>query len=187
MARQIVKRVGNLDRARRALQVLSGEILAHSKRAIFAFHREDVKTAYRELAAAQKKLKQGWRLIKQEPRVTYDGSWRAAQEEFTEAHLLSQYLQSGIVNRVPDIADDPEILVGGLSDFTGEMVRRSVRCAGQRDHAAVEKMFHAVDEVVGFLLQMDLTGHLRSKVDQAKQNLSKLEEIRYDLAIRSRS
>ena len=35
-----------------------------------------------------------------------------------------------------------------------------------------------------FLLQMDLTGHLRTKVDQAKQHVKKLEEIRYDLSLR---
>ena len=183
-AKKILKRVRSLDQTRRSLQALSGEILAESKRAIFAFHRDDGKGAHHEIASAQRKLKAGWRLVKREPRITYDGSWRAAQEEFAEAHLLSQYLQSGKISQVPDVAEDPEILLGGLSDLTGELVRRSVRVAGQRDHAAVEKMFRAVDEIVGFLLQMDLTGHLRGKVDQAKQNLRKLEEIRYDLAMR---
>ncbi|MDP3793982.1 MAG: hypothetical protein Q8R07_04510 [Candidatus Uhrbacteria bacterium] len=185
--KQIIKRMRGLDRTRRSLQALSSEILAASKRAIFAYHRDDQKAAQQELAIAQQKLKMGWRFVKQEPRITYDGSWRAAQEEFAEAHLLSQFIKTGKVGHVPEVADDPEILLGGLSDLTGELVRRSVRVAGQRDGAAVEKMFYAVDEVVGFLLQMDLTGHLRTKVDQAKQNLRKLEEIRYDLAIRSPS
>ena len=85
---------------------------------------------------------------------------------------------------VSDVADDPDIFLGALSDLTGEIVRRAVLLASERNAASVQKMFHDVTDTVAFMLQMDLTGNLRQKVDQARQNLRKMEEIRYDLSIK---
>ena len=89
-----------------------------------------------------------------------------------------------MLGKVTAIADDPEIYLGGLSDITGELVRRSVLHATDGDHETVERIFEDVRRVVELLMDMDLTGGLRSKLDQAKQNLRKLEEIRYDLSLR---
>ena len=180
----LIKRVKKIELARRALHSLSSEILSASKRAIFAYHRDDKKIALQELHEAQKKLRLAARIGQQEPRVNYDGPWRAAQEEFAEAHLLSQYLHDGKIGPVPDVSDDPDIFIGALSDLTGELVRHAVRLVTQHKTAAVEQIFKDVDQVIGFLLQMDLTGNMRTKVDQAKQNLRKLEEMCYELALR---
>ncbi|MSR85354.1 hypothetical protein EXS71_02880 [Candidatus Uhrbacteria bacterium] len=183
--KSLIQRLKKIEHARRSLQVLSGDILSGSKRAIFAFHRDDQTVAMQELQTAQKKLRLATRLTVQESRIRYDGPWRAAQEEFAEAHLLSQYLRSGKIGPVPDVSDDPDIFIGALSDLTGELVRHAVRLVTQHKKKSVTQIFQDVDTVVGFLLQMDLTGNLRTKVDQAKQNLRKLEEMCYELALRS--
>ncbi|HEU0051046.1 MAG TPA: hypothetical protein VFQ60_03245 [Patescibacteria group bacterium] len=183
-AQKMVDHAKALDTARRRLQSLSSEILSGSKRAIFAFHRGDDPKAHEELSTARTKLKEGWAIVKKESRIAQEGMWRAAQEEFAEADLLSQYLASGKIGAVKDVAEDPDIFLGGVSDLTGELLRRAVLLASERKEASVEKLFEDVREVVSFLLQMDLTGTLRVKLDQAKQNLRKLEEIRYDLAMR---
>ncbi|MDO8584141.1 MAG: hypothetical protein Q7R83_03105 [bacterium] len=183
-AKRTIERAKALDTARRRLQALSAEILSGSKRAIFAFHRDDEKKAQAELAIAREKLAEGWGLIKKESRIAQEGMWRAAQEEFAEADLLSQYLADGSVNAVKDVAEDPDIFLGAVSDLTGELVRRAVLLASERKEKEVNTIFRDVQSVVDFLLQMDLTGGLRTKVDQAKQNLRKLEEIRYDLSMR---
>lgn len=184
-ADKIISHAKLLDRSRRALQALSSEILSGSKRAIFALHREDGDAAAKELVIAREKLAAGWKLVKQESRIAQEGMWRAAQEEFAEADLFAQYLEKGSVGKVSEVADDPDVFIGALSDLSGELSRRAVLLASKRDAKAVERIFSDVTEIVSFLLQMDLTGSLRTKVDQAKQNLRKLEEIRYDLAIRA--
>jgi len=173
-----------LDRARRALQALSAEILSGSKRAIFAFHRDDKKKAAEELAVVSGKLEAGWKLVKNETRIAQEGMWRAAQEEFAEADLLSQYIHTGKINAVAGVAEDPDVFIGAVSDLTGELTRRAVLLATEGKTKAVHEIFDDVRGVVGFLLSMDLTGTLRTKVDQAKSNLRKLEEIRYDLSMR---
>lgn len=184
LAEKIIKHTRTLDTARRSLQALSAEILSGSKRAIFSFHRGDEGKAKEELVHARKRLQAGWQLVKKESRIAQEGMWRAAQEEFVEADLLHQYLSQGKIQQVKDVAEDPDIFLGGLSDMTGELVRHAVLLASQGEEQMIEPIFQDVTEVVTFLLRMDLTGSLRTKVDQAKQNLRKLEEIRYDLAIR---
>ncbi|MBM3204920.1 hypothetical protein FJZ48_03000 [Candidatus Uhrbacteria bacterium] len=179
-ANKIIKHSQSLDQARRTLQALSAEILSGSKRAIFAFHRGDAAQAKQELASAREKLKEGWKLVKSESRIAQEGMWRAAQEEFAEADLFDQFLSQGMVGKVNGVAEDPDIFLGAVSDLTGELVRRAVLLATEGKEKEVEKIFQGVTEVVEFLLRMDLTGTLRTKVDQAKQNLRKLEEIRYD-------
>lgn len=182
---KIIAHAKSLDRSRRALQALSSEILSGSKRAIFALHRDDRAAAAAELKGAREKLAAGWKLVKAESRIAQEGMWRAAQEEFAEADLFAQYVSKGTVNKVAGVADDPDVFIGALSDLSGELSRRAVLLASERDTKAVERIFADVSDIVHLLLQMDLTGSLRTKVDQAKQNLRKLEEIRYDLAIRA--
>jgi predicted translin family RNA/ssDNA-binding protein len=184
VAKAMVERMALLDRSRRELQQVASEGLAASKRAIFAFHREDQLAADEQLALAEARLKTGAAIVKKVPKLAQEGSWRAAQEEYAEADLLRQYLEKGALGKVGAIADDPELYLGGLSDLTGELVRRSVLHATDGDHETVERIFEDVRRVVELLMDMDLTGGLRSKLDQAKQNLRKLEEIRYDLSLR---
>src|SRR5689334_16438096 len=97
-AKKIIGQVQQIDRSRRELQALSAETLNASKRAIFAIHRDDRKQAKVLLEEASKKLKQGWILVKKQPRITYEGSWRAAQEEYVEAKLVLEYLEQGTVS-----------------------------------------------------------------------------------------
>jgi predicted translin family RNA/ssDNA-binding protein len=183
-AKKTADHARELDRSRRALQALSSEILSGSKRAIFAFHRDNEKAAAAELSIVSAKLKEGWKLVKNETRIAQEGMWRAAQEEFAEADLLSQYILTGKIGPVAGVAEDPDVFVGAVSDLTGELVRRAVLLASDGKIKPIHQIFDDVREVVGFLLSMDLTGSLRTKVDQAKSNLRKLEEIRYDLSLR---
>jgi predicted translin family RNA/ssDNA-binding protein len=170
---------------RRSLQGLSTEILAASKRAIFAFHRGSYDAAANEILIAQTRLAEGWNMIEEEPLLRSEGGWRAAREEYTEAHFLSQYLEHKKIDQFDDKEQDPDIFIGGLADLVGELVRQAVLLATKGDSSTIEEMYDAAQEIVEFLLQMDLTGTQRTKTDQAKQHLRKLEEIRYDLALRA--
>ena len=171
---------------RSQVHVRSNEILSTSKRSIFAVHRGDETLAEQELNKARAAIADVGILIQQEPRLAHEGAWRAAQEEFAEASLVVQYVNGRQIGRVPEIADDADIFLGALSDLTGELTRRAVLQASEGKFEEVHHIFDDVREAVDFLLQMDLTGQLRTKVDQAKQNLRKLEEIRYDISMRER-
>ncbi len=187
LKREIFDREQQYMTWRRSLQGLSTEILAASKRAIFAFHRGNDEAAATELEMAEARLHEGWGMIQEEPLLRSEGSWRAAREEYTEAHFLAQYLEHKKIDRFDDQEQDPDIFIGGLADVVGELVRQAVLRATKGDSSSIEEMYDAAQEIVEFLLQMDLTGTQRTKTDQAKQHLRKLEEIRYDLALRART
>lgn len=78
---------------------------------------------------------------------------------------------------------EPSVYLAGLCDATGELVRWAVRQVTVGNPKAVAGVHETVAGVVEFLLDLDLTGYLRTKFDQAKKNLSRLEEMTYDLAI----
>jgi len=62
------------------------------------------------------------------------------------------------------------------------MARFAVRKATLGDKVSVERLFKSAENMVAFLMSLDSTGYLRTKTDQAKQHLRRLEELRYDIS-----
>ncbi|MBU1033049.1 MAG: hypothetical protein ABII13_02340 [Patescibacteria group bacterium] len=169
---------------RRQIQSHAAEILSSAKRAIFSVHRGDIKKAKLELGAATKAFKAGEKICKREKAAEFEGMWRAGLEEYCEAIFFYEYMSTGQIWNADLPTDEPDIVIGGLADFTGELVRQSVIKATEGDKKTVDHMYSATRNVVEALLNMDLTGNLRNKFDQAKRNLRRLEELRYDLSRR---
>jgi predicted translin family RNA/ssDNA-binding protein len=180
------KRYAALDKTRRALQALCADILSGSKRSIFAIQRKDAKVSATELASAVAKIKQAKKLIAKEHRLNNEGMWRAALEEYAEASMYHQAMTSGKVSTVPELPEDPDLFLGGLSDLTGELTRSAVLAATDRDLKEVKRLLEAVRDAIAFMLTLNLTGTMRTKFDQAKSNLRKLEEIAFSLSVNSR-
>jgi predicted translin family RNA/ssDNA-binding protein len=172
-----------LEAARRELQAASAEAQRASKQAIFALQRDDAAGADAKMADAAEALEAGWRLASQESRLAAEGVWRAALEEFAEAAFVRELLGGEEVPEPPYL-DDPAILIGGLSDAVGELVRYAVRCATFGRGSEVFGLAEVAEESVAFLSSLDLTGPLRAKADQARSHLRRLEDVRYDVAKR---
>ena len=181
---QIKKRYHAHSKARRELIGISNEALSTSKRAIFALHRDDTKQAQELLAHAVKQLGRVELSFKKFPELKEEGAYRAALEEYAEAQLFLGYLQSGTIVKIDARSSEPAIYLAGLSDATGELVRYATRQVTLGHPEAVAEVEAVVRMVIEFMLDMDLTGYLRNKFDQAKKNLSRLEQMTYDLAIR---
>jgi predicted translin family RNA/ssDNA-binding protein len=171
-----------LDRSRRSLQALSADILSASKRSVFAIQRKDEKASTKELQSAIADIRTGKKLVAKEHRLSHEGMWRAALEEYAEATMYHQAMTVGRVSAVPELPDDPDLFLGGLSDLTGELTRSAVLAATDRDVKEVKRLLEAVREAIRFMLTLNLTGTMRTKFDQAKSNLRKLEEIAFTLS-----
>lgn len=180
--KRLVTRQSKQEAARRELLQVAQRLQGLSKRAIFAMHRGDQVEADKLLKEGLKLVSLGQKQSATVPVIAQDGAWRASREEFLEARLLASYLQEMSIAFLNQ--EDPEIVIGALSDLVGELVRQAVMEAVKGNKEAVEKMLSVGQQVVATLLEMDLTGSLRSKVDQAKSHLRRLEDIRYDLAMR---
>lgn len=172
-----------LSVTRRELQGVATLILGASKRCIFATQRADKIVSEKELGVAKASIKKGKALVKREWRLTGEGAWRAALEEYTEASMYHDAIFASRIAEPKEIGEDPDTFIGALSDLTGELTRTCVLAATKRKFKEVERLQELVTTAVEFLLGLDLTGAQRQKFDQAKQNLRKIEEIAFSLSL----
>jgi translin len=183
---KIRKEYASYEEARREVVKRSGDALAFSKQAIFALHRNDFAAAQKLLLEArqiQQKLK---KKLTRVPGLVWEGSYRAMLEEFAEASLYFDFLKNRQLGPVAAEGIDADAYLGGLMDATGEIVRHAVLAATQGDTREASRSYRVVEAILGELTLLNITGPLRPKYDQAKNNLRKLEEIMYDLSIRKR-
>lgn len=183
---KLKKEYNSYDINRRIIIRHSNEIIKFAKQAIFALHRDNVAEAESNFNEADKLIKYLSTKIKKENGLDFEGAYLAAMEEYVEARLFYQFLKNGKITTLKGIKIDVDSYLGGLADFTGELVRRAVWLATRHRYKEVSICEQAIESVVGELLQFNLMGPLRPKFDQAKHNLRKIEEIMYDLEIKSR-
>lgn len=183
---RIQKKYHAQSKARRELVARANDALSKSKRAIFALHRDDHQAAEALLDQATKQFATIEKSFRALPELKEEGSYRAALEEYVEARLFEGYLETGKIVSLDPRASEPSVYVAGLCDATGELVRYATRQVTLGNTSSVARAQETVAMVIEFLMDLDLTGYLRTKFDQAKKNLSRLEQMTYDLAIRSR-
>lgn len=181
---KLKKEYDSYDINRRIIIKHSNDILKFAKQAIFALHRDNIAEAEKCFAEADQLFRYLGTKIKVEKGLDYEGAYLAAMEEYVEAKLLYQYLKTGKITALKGLKIDCDSYLGGLSDFTGELVRKAIFLATRRRYKEVEACEKAIEAVVGELYQFNLIGPLRPKFDQAKNNLRKIEEIMYDLEIK---
>jgi len=122
---------------------------------------------------------------KKDPSIFEEGSYKAGLEEFVEASIFNQYLQKKTIGKLSKIKVDSDIFVAGLCDVPGELLRYAIKSATEKKFDEVKRCRQAADEIIGELVDMNLTGYNRQKFDQAKQALHKLEQVLYEVSIRS--
>ena len=172
------------DAARQETIAYANAALHASKRATFAVQRGDAKGAGAMLKAADLELAKIRAMAKENPRLSYEGSYRAALEEYAEARFVAMLAAGEGVSAIDGL--DEETQIGGLCDAAGELVRMMIAAATEGRDKDAATLKARVDEIVGALTEMDFGGYLRTKYDQARSHLRKAEEIMYDLSLRKR-
>lgn len=172
------------EKARRQNINKANTALSTSKRAIFALHREDKKAAEALLEEVKKIVVDCEKSFKIFPELAYEGAYLAALEEYAEALLFLGYVKDKKISAIDKRCMRPQTYLAGLTDATGEIVRYAVRQATAGKYKDVEQASKTVEEVIAYLYELDLTGYLRTKFDQAKKNLRHLEEMRYEISLR---
>lgn len=171
---------------RRKLIGVSNEALMKSKQAIFAFHRDDFRGGNTLLLEVEEIFRALEKKFKQEAELRYEGAYRAALEEYVEAKFFGGFLEGKKIDFIKGAEIDADTYLAGLCDFTGELVRKAVLSATDKKFKRVEELVAGVRDVIGELIKMNLTGYLRTKYDQAKQNLRRAEGVLYDVKMREK-
>lgn len=156
-----------------------------AKHAGFKLQRGKIKAASESLKNIEKELSV---LVKEAEKsnLRNEGSLKAVVEEYLESLYLYYILQNKpLPTKLPFPVSADEQL-GALADLTGELVRAATLEASKGNFKRIQAYRDATEELFGVLLQMDLHSILRSKRDDARRNLKRLEEIIYDLSLKKK-
>lgn len=170
-------------KARQEVIALSGAAQRAAKRAIFAVQRGDAAGGEELLRESAVILSDVRKAAAKDARLAHEGSFRAALEEYAEAVFFSQLVLKGAVSAIPSL--DEETQIAGLSDAVGECVRRMTTLSTEGRFDDARRLKKALEPVMEGLSDMDYSGYLRAKYDQAVKHFRRAEEILYDLAMRS--
>ncbi len=162
----------------------ANEALFHAKRAIFSIHRDQMVEAKEKLETSKSLLIRISKEYVKDIRALEEGAYKAALEEYVEAELLYQFVTTHKIGEIKGIKVSSESYIGGLSDVPGELYRYAIKAATARDQDTVKACAELAEEIIGELVECNLTSYLRNKFDQAKTAVHKLEHVVYELSLR---
>ena len=168
---------------RRQIASLANIVLHDSKRIIFALHRGEVKIAQEQLEGVEKVLKDLDKKFGIE-RLDEEGSYNAAIEEYVEAKMLANYLTGQKIDAIKGLKLPPTAYLGGICDLLGEMVRLATNEGAKGNWNKVSEIKQAMNDIMAGLVAFDFTGYLRTKYDQARNHLRKIEQMEYEVKLR---
>lgn len=162
----------------------SREVIRLSKQIIYAVHRDEISNAAKLLPQMEKGKKELDALAQHSRKMAAEGSYKVALQEYVEALLYYHFVRKG---ELVDLSVEPEPLILGMADLTGELVRRAVFLAGKGKVQEVIKIRDVIDLLYGEMLKFDFRDNeIRRKVDGIKYDLRKLEDLVLDLKLKGR-
>ncbi|MEI6835217.1 MAG: hypothetical protein WCK59_00030 [Candidatus Falkowbacteria bacterium] len=174
----------NQEAQRRQIIALANDVLFYSKKAIFALHRNEIKVADTKLKEMEDVLIQLEKKFSLK-RIEKEGAYRAAIEEYVEAKLLSLVIKGEKIDRIKKLKLDNDAYLGGICDLLGELVRKATNEAASGNFDQVEIIKKLSNDIMDQLIDFDMTGYLRTKYDQARGHLRKLEQMAYEIKLRT--
>lgn len=181
---QLKKEYRTQESERRQIISASNNILFQAKKTIFALQRQEFKEVKEKLLEIEKLLKE---LAKKfgDNRLNQEGAYKAGVEEYLEAATFYQVIKGKKIDKINGLKLDHASYLGGICDMIGELVRYATNQAARGNFNEVEKIKKLSEDVMAGLLDFDMTAYLRTKYDQARGHLRKLEQMAYDIKIRS--
>lgn len=168
---------------RRQIISASNNILFEAKKTIFALQRQDFTAAEKKLLEMEKALKNLEERFGFE-RLHREGAYKAAAEEYLEGKTFYLVINNKKIEVVKGLSLDYESYLGGICDLIGELVRYATNQAAKGKWTAVAKIKKTAEEIMAQLIDFDMTGYLRTKYDQARGHLRKLEQMAYEIKLR---
>ncbi len=161
------------DKNREMIIKKARDVLRNSKGAIYSLHRADYKKAEEQLKKAKAMIAELNKIKTAGP----IGALNDAKEEYTEAACYYSFLKKQKLPSIKELGVEPEIYIGGISDMTGELVRKAINSAIDEDYETSIKIKDFVKQLYAELMLFELKGQLRKKFDSIKYGLEKIEEL----------
>lgn len=159
------------------------EFTREAKGIIYSIHRRQLPEAKKRLAKLHPQI--GWLMGKARTRPQLWNMCQGAAEEYAEAACFYAVMAEEPFPDPKQLGIDSEAYLAGLCDLTGEIMREAVIEATKGNTAEVERLHAFTEDIMGKFIQLDLSnGELRKKADSIKWNLSKIEQVVYDIKMR---
>jgi translin len=168
------------DSRREEIINTSRVILKNSKSAIYSLHRAELDNAKNLIEDSKKLISKLRHIVEKHPHLKQN--MENALEEYCEACCFYGFIKNKKIPTHTELDLEPYTYLGGISDLTGELGRRSVLEAIAKNKSEVQAIRELVDEIYGAFSRLDLrNGEIRKKGDAIKWNLNKIEEVLHDL------
>jgi predicted translin family RNA/ssDNA-binding protein len=162
-----------------------GLVRKNSKHVIALLRRDHIKQANKKIKEVESLIKQSLQDADKVVTLPAEGFYREAIEEYVEAKIYHAFVTSRALTFPKYINLSHWDMLGGWSDFTGELVRRAISLAHEQDISEIKKLKEITEKVVELFSQVSFSGKLRNKYDATERNLKRLEEILYELQLRN--
>ena len=169
---------------RHALKAPADRVRADAKHAITLMRQDGYQEARLLLAGAERVLKSVRRLFSRQPQLASEGFFREALEEYVEAKAYLSFLTGKSMAIPSSIPLDTDEALGGVCDFTGELVRKAMSIADLEHRKEIKLYIQVTQKIMDELSHVSFSGKLREKYDDLERNLVRLERIAYELKIR---
>ena len=152
---------------------------------IYSLHRGERE----EAGLLRKKLEEDFRKIKKSidkyPSLYYSGIYKTIVQEYVEAMAYYHFVVSGELLEFSRLEVSPVHYLFGLCDLTGELVRKAVNSTIQKDYKSAIRIKNFVSDLYGEFLKVNLrNSEVRKKIDEAKYNLKKLEDLVVNISLK---
>jgi predicted translin family RNA/ssDNA-binding protein len=183
----MVKEFNEFDELREGLIRKSRDVVKLSKQIIYSIHRNELDSAKGLCKKIQAELKDLDKIAAKSPELSYSGSYKVAVQEFVEAFCYYKFVSEARVPSKTELGVSSDFYLLGLCDLSGELVRNAINKASKGEYAAVEKIKDLVVEIFERLMQFDFrNSELRSKFDGLKYDVKKLEDVVFQINLKSR-
>lgn len=171
--------------ARQDILSLANEVVALSKRTIYAHQRLDGRGAAASLASMKGKHREMMVAIRRRPDMLGNNAVRTAGQELVEAASYLSIEAKGTLPTAKSLGVDALTYFLGIGDLSGELVRSAVLACLKGDLARVKEIRQALGVIYGELLAVDAReADLRRKIDKAGYDLEKVENLILDLSLK---
>ncbi|NQU79408.1 hypothetical protein HQ545_06595 [Candidatus Woesearchaeota archaeon] len=162
---------------------ISRDVVKLSKRVIYAAHRNDLKSSASAVAEMKKQMS-SLKSTAGNTKLAFSGSYKVAVQEFVEAICFYELMRGRKIPTNATLKFDPEFYLMGITDLTGELVRKAINSAIKGDYQTSVKLKELVSDLYDELLLFDFAGgELRKKFDSIKYDLKKLDDLVLNLKL----
>ncbi len=165
----------------RELKASFEKVRVGAKEAIALLRRDNFKESKKKIDEIESILKSLKKEIDKHSFILEIGFYKEAIEEYAEAKFFYSFLTNSKYEFPAYVVIDPEQEIGGLCDFTGELVRKCISIASSENLEKIIEYKNIIEDIINELTKVGLSKGTRNKYDQVERNMKKVEDIIYDI------